>query len=106
MIFAPQIKIIAALTAISAGLGYALYWQIGKTAETKAALKVFQAELAAQVEENQRVSKLLIEREKQAQATRTATQKQRAKVNEAIAAKPAQDCVNTAIPDDLRVLLN
>lgn len=100
------IKVFGVLGVSIIALGWALYAQIGKTAEVNAALKIFQAELAAQLEENQRVSKLLIEREKQAQATRTATQKQRAKANEVIAAKPATDCSNTVIPDDLRLLLN
>ena len=84
------IKVFGVLGVSIIALGWALYAQIGKTAEVNAALKIFQAELAAQLEENQRVSKLLIEREKQAQATRTATQKQRAKANEVIAPQDIQ----------------
>lgn len=105
MIFAPQIKVIAALTAISAGLGYALYWQIGKTAETAAALKIFQAELAAQLEESKRVNELLIKHQKAAQAERLKNQKARADINAAISSKPPGDCTGTIIPDDLRVLI-
>lgn len=100
-----MIKIIGVLGVTVTCLGIALYAQIGKTAETRAALRIFQAELAAQLDENQRVQALLIEREKQAQATRVATQQKRTQAHEAIAQKPPEDCVNTALPDDLRLLL-
>lgn len=106
VIFSPQIKIIAALILACSGLGYALYWQIGKTAETAAALKVFQAELAAQLDENKRVNSLLIDHQKKAQAARQQTQTARREANAVINSKPPTDCVNSALPDDIRVLFN
>lgn len=99
------IKVFGVLGVSIVALGFGLYAQIGKTAETRAALRIFQAELAAQLDENQRVQSLLIEREKQAQATRTATQQKRTQAHDAIAQRSAEDCVNAALPDDLRVLL-
>ena len=105
MIFAPQIKIIGALVLVSMGLGYALYWQIGKTAETSAALATLQAQLAAQLDENKRVNDLLIKHQRDAQAERLKTQQARRDANHAINSKPKEDCVNTVIPDDLRLLI-
>jgi hypothetical protein len=103
--FTAQLKIAAALSLLSCGLGWALYAQIGKTAETQAALEIFQAELAAQLNENQRVNSLLIKQQKANQALRQRTQVTRRAAHEAIASKPADDCANSAIPDDLRLLI-
>jgi len=99
------IKVLGVFGVATIALSALLYAQIGKTAETRAALRIFQAELAAQVEENQRVQALLIQREKENQAIRIASQQKRTQAHETIARKPAEDCVNAPVPDDLRVLL-
>lgn len=104
--FTAQLKLAAALSLLSCGLGWALYAQIGKTAETQAALEIFQAELAAQITDKQRVEQLLIEQQKDNQQLRQRTQATRRAAHEAIAKKPADDCANSDIPDDLRVLIN
>lgn len=104
--FTAQLKLAAALSLLSCGLGLALYAQIGKTAETQAALEILQAELAAQLNENQRVNSLLIDQQQANQQLRQRTQQTRRAAHEAIASKPSDDCANADIPDDLRVLIN
>jgi hypothetical protein len=101
-----MVKAVGVLGILVVGLSWGLYAQIGKAAEVGAALRIFQAELAAQVEENQRVQALLIQREKENQAIRVASQQKRTQAHETIARKPAEDCVNAPVPDDLRLLIN
>lgn len=100
------LKIIAALALACIGLGYGLYWQIGKTAETRAALEVFQAQLAAQLDENKRVNSLLVDHQKRAQAARQQVQQTRREANAIINSKTQNDCINATLPDDVRLLLN
>jgi hypothetical protein len=101
-----MIKIAGAMVTAIIMLSWVLYAQIGKTAETKAALDAFQKELAVQLDENHRVNKLLIEHQRAEQAERVKTQAARREANNAINTKPKDDCVNAVIPDDLRVLIN
>lgn len=102
----PQLKIIAGLALACIGLGYGLYWQIEKTAEARAALKVSQDQLAAQLDENKRVNSLLVEHQKKAQVAMQQTQQARREANAVINSKPQDDCINSTLPDDIRLLLN
>lgn len=100
-----MLKLVAALILGLALTAWLLYEQVGKTAETKVALDIFQSELAARVEENKRIQQLLITREAEVSAIRRQASKGHLAVQAAVAAKPPDDCVNVALPDDIAGLL-
>lgn len=100
-----MIKVILVLVGLIIGQGLFIWHQIERHAEVNAALKTFQRVYVEQIEENQRIQKLLIEAEEQRQAVRAASQQKRAKAHVLMSGKPAEDCVNAVLPDDIRVLL-
>lgn len=99
-----MIKVLGAMAVVIACLSAALYFQIKASGEQKAALKAFQSAYAAQVEENQKINQLIVERDRANRESLKTIQELKRRRYEISAKSDPQDCINQPVPDALRLL--
>jgi hypothetical protein len=101
-----MIRIIGVLVTVIVALSVFLYFQIQKAGEYKNALKTFQAAYSEQVEENQKINRVLLKREKANLSHKKTLDELKRLRHEKSKALGPDDCINTHIPDDIRLLID